>query len=635
MSMGRSTVLDQRQVQWLGAVAVLGLGVASLLLNAPVDSTNVVDLARARGPPSIEKPLATATAALATDLKQLTVEMSNVYTQDGGGSPSVYYPWDYIAEPYKVTTFELVDEDLPDSSDSLDYRWILEGHLQGVGKSTQAVFTTIGNYTMTVEAFWPGVDADLATLLSTNITVVVKYVRREIRQLIDQDREAFFNAVSVLQRVPTRVGQRLYGSDYYSKDYLVRMHLYFGGTADCDHWHQGPGFVTSHMAYTLMFEKALQAVNPSVSVPYWDFTLESTFYEPATWRDSPVFSGDWFGEASPDNDLHTPNKGRFAYVPTMNNAREFSKVYNSYGLLRAPWNADPTPFMTRSKKVYGLDNNMKPSGCLEYAKVIRMGNWMDLARQLNSAAHGHIHETVGGSWNHAFGSKVNASDTIYSFAHQIQALSKDVWRAGYLLCADGCDPSLPASTCECECSEDSMQGQDPYDVLLNSGVLATALYFDTNGTLISSFVAEDGEVHYQLEGYTEEESAVIYQDLLTTLCNPGHIGDMFQATSSNDITFWVLHPTMDRLWHYVRLTNASSYNETWEDTATCYGHNPTDIQPFKGLFGDSDGSGRDYYTNAELYDALHPASDAMPYVYADFNWDHCTALGYRMKPVSE
>ena len=47
----------------------------------------------------------------------------------------------------------------------------------------------------------------------------------------------------------------------------------------------------------------------------------------------------------------------------MTDAYLYSSVTNSYGLLRAPWNSDPTPFMTRSEEVYGYRNNLKPSGC--------------------------------------------------------------------------------------------------------------------------------------------------------------------------------------------------------------------------------------------------------------------------------
>lgn len=61
-----------------------------------------------------------------------------------------------------------------------------------------------------------------------NFLVVAKYVRREIRGLTDRDRETFFNAVSIMQRVPSAVGQQVYGSKYYSKDFFNRIHLYYG-----------------------------------------------------------------------------------------------------------------------------------------------------------------------------------------------------------------------------------------------------------------------------------------------------------------------------------------------------------------------------------------------------------------------
>ena len=65
-----------------------------------------------------------------------------------------------------------------------------------------------------------------------NFEVEVKYVRRELRSLTDQDREMFFNTVAVLQRVPSSVGQAVYGSNYYSKDFLTRLHLYYGETGE-------------------------------------------------------------------------------------------------------------------------------------------------------------------------------------------------------------------------------------------------------------------------------------------------------------------------------------------------------------------------------------------------------------------
>lgn len=62
--------------------------------------------------------------------------------------------------------------------------------------------------------------------------VTVRYVRREIRDLTDRDREIFFNAISVLQRVPSAVGREIYGDNYYSRDYFNRLHFYGGEKKD-------------------------------------------------------------------------------------------------------------------------------------------------------------------------------------------------------------------------------------------------------------------------------------------------------------------------------------------------------------------------------------------------------------------
>lgn len=34
------------------------------------------------------------------------------------------------------------------------------------------------------------------------------------------------------------------------------------------------GIMTHHVGYTLLFEQALQVVDPVVSVPYWEYTIE-------------------------------------------------------------------------------------------------------------------------------------------------------------------------------------------------------------------------------------------------------------------------------------------------------------------------------------------------------------------------
>ena len=101
-------------------------------------------------------------------------------------------------------------------------------------------------------------------------------MRRELRALQGARRpRALLAAAEVLYSVNTSDGQRRYGARYHDIHHFVRMHMYWSGNADCDHWHEGPGFTTSHVGL-LAHERALQAVDPSVSLPYWDYTVDSS-----------------------------------------------------------------------------------------------------------------------------------------------------------------------------------------------------------------------------------------------------------------------------------------------------------------------------------------------------------------------
>ena len=522
------------------------------------------------------------------------------------------YPLLEVAEPFRATTLRVAGWP-GDAATAWAAAWSAGGApLWSYGASADVAFAEVGWARVAVA------DASRACWLAAQIAV--RYVRREVRSLSDRDREAFLQGVMAMQRLPADVGSRLYGSAYRSKDHFNRLHLYYGGRAACDHWHQGAGFVTSHVALTLEYERSLQAIYPWATVPYWDISLESTFYDAAAWRTSAVFRGDWFGAAAPANGLRALAAGRFAFAPTMANARRFSRVANGYGLLRAPWNADPTPFLTRSGHVYGYPNNMKPSGCAEFARAVRAADWASLARQLNSAAHGHVHETLGGSWHHDLGAP--ATPAVLLFAHSVQALSKDLWRAGVLTCAAGCDPgATPAAACGCACAANA--SASPHAVLRDAGVLASLAYYDGDGRPLGGALRDDDP---------------LYGDALRALCDPGHIGDMFQASSTNDPTFWVLHGNIDRVWHLKRLVAAArgGYDEAWRADHACYGHNPDDLQPWRaGALSPAGGARRRsgagaYHTNRELYNLFRPADADLGYVYDSFDWPHCGLVGLDM-----
>ncbi len=144
-------------------------------------------------------------------------------------------------------------------------------------------------------------------------------------------------------------------------------------------------------------------------------------------------------------------------------------------------------------------------------------------------------------------------------------------------------------------------------------------------------------MHYKvIDGYTAAESNAMYGEIRDYLCDMGHIGDNYQATSTNDPTFWVMHTNMERVWHLIRLNTVKEYvtfNETWDNALyeSCVGQRTTDATPFKNIYDNSD----IVYTNSELYDLLDPARDDLPFVYDNFRMHHCEVLNYDMTGTEE
>ena len=105
-----------------------------------------------------------------------------------------------------------------------------------------------------------------------------------------------------------------------------------------------------------------------------------------------------------------------------------------------------------------------------------------------------------------------------------------------------------------------------------------------------------------------------------------------------DPSFWPIHPTVERLWLWKKLSG-SFEDETWParqatDCFNCYclGHAAEDPVPFEVNLAQP-GYGKGYrgvnsYTNQELYDLASPEYTHLPYIYDNFAWEHCAHEGY-------
>ncbi|KAK9767309.1 hypothetical protein K7432_003004 [Basidiobolus ranarum] len=86
-------------------------------------------------------------------------------------------------------------------------------------------------------------------------------VRREIRQLSQSEREEFFNALKALHNQ----SQPISAYDALSQIHSTYAHEIHSGSAFCP-WHR---------QFLRELEKKLQQINPKVTLPYWDWTIDS------------------------------------------------------------------------------------------------------------------------------------------------------------------------------------------------------------------------------------------------------------------------------------------------------------------------------------------------------------------------
>ncbi len=115
--------------------------------------------------------------------------------------------------------------------------------------------------------------------------------RKNLTRLTPAERTAFVNAVLQLKN----------NGEY---DTFVNQHA-----GAMQHGHNGPAFFPWHREFILRFERALQAVDSSVNLPYWDWTvdnLNSAGTESLLWRND--FMG---GPGNPGNNFRVTT-GPFA-----------------------------------------------------------------------------------------------------------------------------------------------------------------------------------------------------------------------------------------------------------------------------------------------------------------------------------
>ena len=489
-----------------------------------------------------------------------------------------------------------------------------------------------------------GVGESSVTRGGVTVQVTSKYVRRELRKLTKEDREKFFESLHTIYHIGQQVGANLYGSKFRSIEVLVAEHLRGAASKECDHWHDDAGILTHHMGFTLELEQSLQSVDPSVAMPYWDYTADAHFLGDK-WPESQIFKEEWFGAASPARADHVVDKGRWAFTPIkrvadgeLPNAHE---IRNAYGLLRSPWNANPVPYLSRHRYTLGVeDAGFSLPSCSQFKRAFKY-EWLgQILSELNGLLHGPVHVMTGGHW--FWDEKQNNVSELVAAAHLESASgffllsSKFLWRQGFLRCPEYCSTDTPARECTCSCPDKLFAHNG---TLMNTPELlaVSGLEYLNNGWL------RDG---FELEANMTSES------VWDVLCHVGHAGEMFTSAAPYDPLFWPLHGLAERFLTIKRLASiagTTTLNNSWgyehvgtlaSDTnvvcdwseveglhlpmcksGTCPGHKSDDILPMGGFV-----NGTETYTNLEFYEFTAPHNTELPYVYDSFTkWEGCDA----------
>lgn len=556
-----------------------------------------------------------------------------------GAAAGDAYPWikdgsyDAVVEPFAPTTLRL--EDAPAGAATVT--WALGEGRSASGHAVNATFERLASYEIVAVA----VDATGARVATKKATVLCRYVRREIRQLTAEHRNRFLDAASVLWSC--RNCSDVYGPAYLDAYELTRKHAALAGDRTCDHMHDGLGFLTMHLGLSLAFEQSVQAVDARVAMPYWDFTIDRARVDAGTWSsldESDLWRSDWFGSA--DASESTVTEGRWAYLAAESGAWD-SPTRNSYGFLRAPWNNNNRPYVTRSKTLCGTAFTSTPT-CGDHFDVVNgTATWYDFGWALPYAPHGSVHQYVGGtlecnetnndllSWltrtvdeSIYTGFSATSSDLTYLLRTDMFLMLKNLFRLEKLSFPEYCSTDTPYSDCHgtCDASVNLKQA------LAHNNTGAVEEYWGEMMAWDTAITGTRQTISSRYDWLDED----LKVDVMARLCDGGFgvDGDHLEAASPLDPSFWPIHPTLERLYVYKMLAGGFE-NATWPSTGyassdDCYGHGASDLVPFQFSLKDDDAPV--FYTNVEILALASPESPTLPYVFADFDWDHCVEFGY-------
>lgn len=390
--------------------------------------------------------------------------------------------------------------------------------------------TPYDKYYITVTEKYKG----MTVTRTSSILALCQYIRREIRTLTDDDLSDALDAMHAIWKYSEDAGQLKYGSDFHSSSYFSEIHNFNAAQRDSDHIHEGMGFLPQHFKMTNIFETSMQSVDPSVTLFYWDYTVDVK--EGLKLNESPMFTEDTFGSLNYAEDdywgwTYANDSLKNSIIPdgrwkrlTVEVNNKYEDLGNSFGYMRAPWNFNPSQYISR----FAGDHASLPS-CKSFALLVEYTDFPSFMYEAAFTPHGSTHGAIGNVYGcDLFAPLVEKgmltdTDTAITLCSKWPFMVKEMYRGNLI---------SRAETSECTIMDFTYDGID-CKIVCDS----------TKLTEIQSYLKQNlkASVPSSFKDYS------LWSDWLCTGDSyKVFVGDHLESASPSDPSFWPIHPNLER-----------------------------------------------------------------------------------------
>lgn len=418
---------------------------------------------------------------------------------------------------------------------------------------------------------------------SSEGTLLVRYVRREIRDLTAEDRNRYLDALHVMWEVEGNDGRQQFTDKYISSNELLALHGTNSALRDNDHFHNGAGFLAQHLRLDTMVLESVQSIDPRVSTPYWDWTVEMAQVDAGELEspfESPLWTAEWFGSLNyaldpvvvgPHYGLSATEffdrgfetwaiqDGRWAFskVRKFKDSDPDRDMYprNSYGFLRSPWNNNPSPYVTRVNFAYvkdAVDAGLSPvkswPTCSDLYAFMRPATTAVafMTHLEDMTVHANIHQALGGTILDVASTEtlLDAFESVeiegYTSCYQTVS-ERHMWRMYLSDFPDSCDDSHSEGVLNCQLTCKDLPDDDVQ--LEKIGAWAVDHYACWNVM---------GDV--DALSYADQATPAALKRVGRAICSTTFIkGEHLEASGTTDPSFFIVHPSLGRYYQMKKI----------------------------------------------------------------------------------